>query len=144
MTRPNVAHVHSVFVWFLINPGPNHLSEIKHVWQFLYGTRYLTITAQRSQPIQTFATKISSILPTFFSATDASFGDDVETYWSSAGYIFMLYSMPIDWKATVLRSVTHSTTEAEFYALSAAGVKSQYWNRFCHNIGFTLHNRKAL
>jgi hypothetical protein len=38
----------------------------------------------------------------------------------------MLYGMPIDWKATVLRSVTHSTTEAELYALSAAGVESQY------------------
>jgi hypothetical protein len=53
-------------------------------------------------------------------------GDDVATRRSSAGYVFMLYGMPIDWKATVLRSVTHSTTEAELYALSAAGVESQY------------------
>jgi hypothetical protein len=52
--------------------------------------------------------------------------------------------MPIDWKATVLRSVTRSTTEAELYALSAAGVESQYWDRFCCNIGFTLHTKKAL
>jgi hypothetical protein len=52
--------------------------------------------------------------------------------------------MPIDWKATVLRSVTRSTTEAELYALSAAGVESQYWDRFCRNIGFTLHTKKSL
>jgi hypothetical protein len=56
----------------------------------------------------------------------------------------MLYSMPIDWKATVLRSVTCSTTEAELYALSAAGVKSQYWYQFCRNVGFTLHTKKTL
>jgi hypothetical protein len=56
----------------------------------------------------------------------------------------MLYSMPIAWKATVLQSVTRSTTEAELYALSAAGVESQYWDCFCRNIGFTLHTKKAL
>jgi hypothetical protein len=144
MTRPDVAHVQSVLAWFLINPGPIHLSETKHVWQYLYGNRYLAITAQGSEPTQTFATKINSSLPTFFGAADTSFGDDVETCRPSAGYIFMLYGMPTDWKATVLHSVTRSTTEAELYAFSAAGVKSQYWDRFCHNIGFTLHSKKAL
>jgi hypothetical protein len=44
----------------------------------------------------------------------------------------------------VLRSVTRSTTEAELYALSAAGVESQYWDRFCRNISFTLYTKKAL
>ena len=146
MTRPDVAHAHSVLARFLTNPGPMHLSEIKHVWQYLYGTMYLAISARGGEPIQTFATKVESTtpFPTFFGAADASFGDDVETRRSSAGYIFMLYGMPIDWKATVLRSVTRSTTEAELYALSAAGVESQYWDRFCRNIGFTLHTEKAL
>jgi hypothetical protein len=45
MTRPDVAHTHSVLARFLTNPGPIHLSEIKHVWQYLYGTRYLAISA---------------------------------------------------------------------------------------------------
>ncbi|KAI2477479.1 hypothetical protein Ptr902_11104 [Pyrenophora tritici-repentis] len=144
MTRPDVAHAHSILSRFLINPGPVHLSEIKHVWQYLYGTRYLAISARGGEPTQTFATKINSTLPTFFGAADASFGDDAETRRSSAGYVFILYGMPIDWKATVLRSVTRSTTEAELYALSAAGVESQYWDRFCRNIGFMLHTKKAL
>ncbi|KNG44199.1 reverse transcriptase rna-dependent dna [Stemphylium lycopersici] len=140
MTRPDVAYAHSVLARFLTNPGPIHLSKIKHVWQYLY----LAISARGGEPTQTYATKIDSSLPTFFGAADASFGDDVETRRSSAGYVFMLYGMPIDWKATVLRSVTRSTTEAELYALSAAGVESQYWDRFCRNIGFTLHTKKSL
>ncbi|KAI1663279.1 Pol protein [Pyrenophora tritici-repentis] len=144
MTRPDVAHAHSILSRFLINPGPVHLSEIKHVWQYLYGTRYLAISARGGEPTQTFATKINSTLPTFFGAADASFRDDAETRRSSAGYVFILYGMPIDWKATVLRSVTRSTTEAELYALSAAGVESQYWDRFCRNIGFMLYTKKAL
>jgi hypothetical protein len=147
MTRPDVAHTHSVLARFLINPGPLHLSEIKHVWQYLYGTQYLAIGARGGEPTQTFATKVNSShlsLPTFFGAADASFGDNVETRRSSARYVFMLYGMPIDWKATVLRSFTRSTTEAELYALSAAGVELQYWDRFCSIIGFTLHTKKAL
>jgi hypothetical protein len=118
MTRPDVAHAHSILARFLINPGPVHLSEIKHVWQYLYGTRYLAISARGDEPTQTFATKVNSSLPTFFGAADASFGDDAETRRSSAGYVFILYGMPIDWKAT----------EAELYALSAASVESQYWD----------------
>jgi hypothetical protein len=150
MTRPNVAHAHSVLARFLINSGLIHLSKIKHVWQYLYGTRYLAINAQGGELTQTYATKVNAsatvttTFPTFFGAADASFRDDPETRRLSAGYIFMLYGMPIDWKATVLRSVTRSTTEAELYALSAAGVESQYWDRFCRNIGFTLQTKKAL
>jgi hypothetical protein len=128
MTRPDVAHTHSVLARFLANPGPIQLSEVKHVWQYLHGTMYLAICARGGEPTQTYATKVNSTtpLPTFFGAADALFGDNVETRRSSAGFVFMLYSMPIDWKATVLRSVIRSTTEAELYALSAAGVESQY------------------
>jgi hypothetical protein len=136
--------MHSVLAWFLTKPGPIYFSEIKHVWQYLYNTRYLAISAWGGKPTQTYATKIDATTPIFFGAADASFWDDVETRRSSTGFVFMLYSMPINWKATLLWSVTCSTTEAELYALSAAGVKSQYWDCFCRNIGFTLHNKKAL
>jgi hypothetical protein len=118
MICPDVAHAHSVLAQFLIDPGPIHLSEIKQVWQYLYDTRYLAITAEGGEPTQTFTTKINSSLPTFFSAANEFFGDNVETFRLSAGCIFMLYSMPIDWKTTVLCSVTRSTAEAELYAAS--------------------------
>lgn len=79
MTRPDVAHAHSVLARFLTNLGPTHLSEIKHVWQYLYGTRYLAISARGGEPTQTYATKIDANTPTFFGAADASFGDDIDT-----------------------------------------------------------------
>jgi hypothetical protein len=140
MTRPDVAHAHSVLAGFLTILD-QCTSEIKHVWQYLYGTKYLAISAPGGEPTQTYATKIDSTTPIFFGAADASFGDYVETRRSSAGYVFMLYRMPVDWKATVLRSVTRSTTDAKLYALSATGVKSQFWDRFCRNIGFTPQTR---
>ena len=65
---------------------------------------YLAICARGGEPTQTHATKVdlTTPLPTFFGAADASFGDDVETRRSSTSYVFILYSMPVDWKATVL------------------------------------------
>jgi hypothetical protein len=123
MTRPDVARTHSVLARFLTNLGVVYLSEIKHVWQYLYGTRYLAISARGGEPTQTYATKIDSTLM-FFSAADALFRDNVETRRLSASFVFILYSIPINWKATVLQSVTRSTTEAELYALLAASVES--------------------
>jgi hypothetical protein len=81
MTGPDVAHTHSVLAQFLTHPGPVHLSEVKHVWQYLYGTMYLAICARGGEPTQTYATKVNPTtpLPMFFGAADASFGDNVET-----------------------------------------------------------------
>jgi hypothetical protein len=65
----------------------------------------------------------------FYGALDAAFADDVETRQSSYGYLFKLYGMPVDWKATRQRSVTKSTTEAELIALSATGGEMEWWIR---------------
>jgi hypothetical protein len=55
--------------------------------------------------------------------------DNLETRRSSHGFLFKLYGMPIDWKATVQRSVTKSTTEAKLVALSVAGAEMEWWQR---------------
>ena len=60
---------------------------------------------------------------TFYGAFDAAFADHKETRRSSQGYLFMLFGGLIDWKATLQRSVTRSTTEAELLSLSTAAVE---------------------
>jgi hypothetical protein len=67
--------------------------------------------------------------PIFFGASDAAFADDVETRRSSQGYVFQLFGMTVDWKSTLQRTVTKSTTEAELLALSLAGSEMEEW---CH------------
>ncbi|KAF7577972.1 Dimer-Tnp-hAT domain containing protein [Pyrenophora tritici-repentis] len=64
--------------------------------------------------------------PIFFGASDASFADDVETRRSSQGYVFQLFGMTVDWKSTLQRTVTKSTTEAELLALSLAGSETDF------------------
>jgi hypothetical protein len=70
--------------------------------------------------------------PIFFGASDASFADNPLTRASSDSYLFKLFGMPIDWKATKQRSVTKSTTEAELYALSRSASELIWWNNLFH------------
>ena len=50
----------------------------------------------------------------------------------------MLFGGLIDWKVTLQRSVTRSTTEAELLSISTAAVKIIWWQQFFKAIGFNL------
>jgi len=82
--------------------------------------------------------------PDFFGATDASFADHRNTRKSSQGYIFFLFGGPIDWKATLQRCVTKSTTEAELVAASSAGTELIWWWRLFKDIRFDPDNEQLL
>ncbi|KAI1674084.1 Pol protein [Pyrenophora tritici-repentis] len=134
-TRPDVARAHSILARHLQNPGQKHIYAAQHVWRYLIGTKNLAIRA--SADIQHGITSISTpevaqqeLEPLFYGALDAAFADEPETRRSSQGYLFKLYGLPIDWKATVQRSVTKSTTEAELLSLSLAGSEIEWWQRF--------------
>jgi len=73
---------------------------------------------------------------TFYGASDASFADEPDTLRSSEGYVFLLSSMPIDWKASVQRAVTKSTTEAETVSLGHAATELRAWEFFLHGVRF--------
>ena len=54
------------------------------------------------------------------------------------GYLFKLFSSPINWKLIKGRTVTKSSTEAELLALSATGTELYWWIRFFKNIALDL------
>jgi hypothetical protein len=76
--------------------------------------------------------------PLFFGSSDASYADEPETRRSSQGYAFKFGGLMIDWKSTVQRTVTKSTTESELLALSLAGSQMEEWMRFFAAINLTL------
>jgi hypothetical protein len=141
-TRPDVAQAHSELSRYLQNPGQKHISAAYHVWKYLIGQRHLAIGAHGDQSSRTIYASSSlggaETEPLFYGASDAAFADDLPTRRSSQGYLFVLYGMPIDWKATLQRSVTKSTTEAELLALSTAASELQAWNRLFKHIKFNL------
>jgi hypothetical protein len=132
-TRPDVARAHSVLARHLQNPGQKHVSAVKHVWRYLYGTKHLAIRASEQIAESSSYVWDKSL---FYGASDAAFADDMESRRSSHGYLFKLYGMPIDWKATRQRSVTKSTTEAELIALSVTGREMEWWIQVFRQVKF--------
>jgi hypothetical protein len=147
-TRPDVARAHSVLARHLQNPGQKHMSAARHVWRYLVGSKYLAINAsRRTRDNTTYVSQADNKIGTesiFYGASDAAFADDEATRQSSYGYLFKLYGMCIDWKATRQRCVTKSTTEAELVALSAAGGEMEWWNRVFNHIQFSPDIRPVI
>jgi hypothetical protein len=140
-TRPDIARVHSILARHLQNPGPAHVRAAIHCWRYVIGTKNLAIRAAETiQSHDMYYTKPTEDPnqeePLFYGASDASFTGEPETRRSSQGYLFKLYGMPIDWKATVQRTVTRSTTEAELLALPQAGTEIEERKQFFNHIRF--------
>jgi hypothetical protein len=142
MCRPDVSKPHSILSQFLINPGPKHLSESIRCWRYLAKTATLALEAS-GDPTQLYGAHVHDpssdeiqYEPEFVAASDAAFADHSLTRRSSQGFLFKLFGMSVDWKASLQRTVTKSTTEAELMALSAAASELAWWKRFFKGIGY--------
>ena len=108
----------------LINLSQRHLDAVYQTVEYLYTTknRSLQYNASILEEVIYIAEEQSS-KPPFYAACDASFADDKATRKSSQGYIFYLFGGSIDWKATLQRCVTKSTTEAELVVVSSTSTE---------------------
>ena len=66
--------------------------------------------------------------------SDASHGDDVDTRKGRTGYVF-LSGAAVSWKSGLLETVTHSSCESEYLALSAAGNEAIYLSQMQKELG---------
>lgn len=141
-TRPDLARAHVIHASHLTNPGQAHLESVRRVWRHIVETKYLALQAHAVNEggIQEYLTTPQEYRdPIFFGASDAAFADDVETRQSSQGYIFQLFGMTVDWKSSLQRAVTKSTTEAELLALSLAGSEMEEWCRLFNGLHLKLN-----
>ena len=141
-TRPDLARAHVIHASHLTNPGQAHIDSVRRVWRHIVETKYQALQAQAVDEgeIQEYLSTPQDYRdPIFFGASDAAFADDVETRRSSQGYVFQLFGMTVDWKSTLQRTVTKSTTEAELLALSLAGSEMEEWCRFFKGLSLKLN-----
>ena len=128
-TRADIAFSASKLSEFLTNPSKHHQEAAMRVLQYLAHTKYYTIV---------YDGQIIDPQTVFMASSDASFADDVETRFSSQGYVFKLFEGLIDWKATKQKTVTTSSTEAELLGLTLTGKELLWWKRFFEAIAMDL------
>ncbi|KAL6278174.1 hypothetical protein ACE6H2_021775 [Prunus campanulata] len=109
-TRPDIAFsVHQV-CQFLQNPMVTHFTAVKRILRYLKGTMHFGISYSRG-----------TLNLTAFS--DADWAGDPNDRRSTTGLVVFLGSNPVSWSSKKQQTVSRSSTEAEYRALSTTSAE---------------------
>ena len=105
-TRPDITYTVSILARFSRNPGIPHCNALKHVYAYLKSTRdfWLSFGGNKEQ---------------IFGYSDAD-GMSQEDRHAISGYVFMLNGGAVSWSSKRQDTISLSTTEAEYIALTHA------------------------
>lgn len=116
-TRPDIAYAVGYVSRFMENPQQEHWIAVKRIFRYLQGTKSHGICYQPSGKID------------FCGCSDADWAGDQADRKSTSGYAFMLLGAPISWGSKKQSSVSLSTSEAEYIALSLAIQEGKWIHR---------------
>lgn len=116
-TRPDLSHSVGIVARFMAAPQQNHLEAVKHILRYLKGTINYGILYKSNAPLD------------LHGYTDAAYLDCLEMRRSTGGYLFKLADGPISWSSKRQDTVSDSTTEAEYKALSIGAKEAVYLRR---------------
>ena len=118
-TRPDIANTVRELSKALDSPSPCAYKSMLRTIKFVLDTRSLAI---RIKPIP-FGEELQWEIVAF---SDSDFAGDNETRISVAGFVLYLMGVPISWKSKGMKSVTLSSSEAEYVALSEAAKEVKF------------------
>jgi len=107
ISRPDTTWACNTACKFLQNPGV-HWQLVQRITRYIKGTKHLFLIYNGNLPM---------IVTSF---ADATWADDVDDRKSTGGYLFFIGSSLISWSSKKQKSVSLSTNNAEFAALSEA------------------------
>ena len=107
-TRPDIAFAVGYVSRFMEISHVEHWAAVKHILRYLQETKTHGIRFQPGNKVD------------FRGYSDADWAGDNFDRKSTSGYAFILMSAPISWKSKKQSSVSLSTSEAEYIALSLA------------------------
>ncbi|GKB88886.1 retrovirus-related pol polyprotein from transposon TNT 1-94 [Tanacetum coccineum] len=132
ITRPDVSFAVNKLSQFMHAPTQLHLQALKRVLRYLKGTIHHGL----------FLNQKSAITLTAFS--DSNWGGIKDNSRSTTAYILYLGSNIISWRLARQKSVSRSSTEAEYKALANASVEMMWVQNLLHELGISLHETPTL
>jgi hypothetical protein len=127
-TRPDIAYTVNVLAQFQIQPTMSDLKAAFRVLGYLRKTYNLGLYYQKKDIKLTVFESVtipSDLTPEGYA--DASYGTEKDRK-SRSGYVFFLFGCAVHWMSKRQSTVTLSSTEAEFLALTEA-IKEAVWMR---------------
>ena len=128
VTRPDLTYIASQLARFVSNPGFVHYKAALRV------LIYLRASASRSLVLRPFD---SRPLCAYLDA-------DWATKFSVSGGLIALFAVPIHWWSRTQRSISMSSTEAEYFAACAAAKEILFFRALLLDLGVTLQGPTRL
>ncbi|KAG3230548.1 hypothetical protein PI124_g24354 [Phytophthora idaei] len=113
-TRPDIAYAVGYVSRFVENPQEEHWVAVKRIFRYLQGTKTHGICFKPGDNID------------YRGYSDADWAGDLADRNSTSGYTLMLMGAPVSWGSKKQSSVSLSTSEAEYIALSLA-IQEDKW-----------------
>ncbi|MBW0574515.1 hypothetical protein O181_114230, partial [Austropuccinia psidii MF-1] len=131
-TRPNLSFAVSALSQFLESPGTQHWHTFLHVLNYLKSICSIGLTYCRNnlEP------------PTAYS--DADWGNCRVSRRSVTGYLVTIHKNLIIWKTRKQPTVSLSSAEAEYKALTDLSFKLMWFRQFCKEIGIYTENKPII
>ncbi|KAA1110814.1 hypothetical protein PGT21_050256 [Puccinia graminis f. sp. tritici] len=109
LTRPDISYPVSVLSQHLENPGIQHYRAAEQVFRYLSGTKQVGLVFKKRPSLSISA------------HVDSDWGNCPDTRRSATGYAIITNGQILSWKASRQATVSLSSTEAEYKALSDLG-----------------------
>ncbi|KAJ0545685.1 putative RNA-directed DNA polymerase [Helianthus annuus] len=131
-TRPDVSFAVNKLSQYMHAPTQLHWQALKRVLRYLKGTIYHGLFLNRGSPIQ---------LQAF---TDSDWGGIADGGRSTTAYIIYLGSNIISWRSARQKSVSRSSTEAEYKALANGAAEVSWVQNLLLELGLSLAKSPTL
>ncbi|XP_047258992.1 secreted RxLR effector protein 161-like [Capsicum annuum] len=121
-TRPDIAFTVSKLSQFMHNPRHCHRKVVKQLLCYLHHTCQYGIRIAKAP---------DSRLVVY---SDLDWAGDLEDRTSTSGYVIFMGSTPISWSSKKQRSVSQSSTEAEYRGAAAAVAETNWITNLLHEL----------
>jgi hypothetical protein len=115
-TRPDLAHLVSFVIRFMVGPHEDHLTLVKMILCYVAGTQEHGVRYARGRAEDL----------TLLGFSDSDHDGDVEDSQSTSGILFYLGQSPISWQSQKQKSMSLSSYEVE-YMVSSAAICQAIW-----------------
>ncbi|GKB50005.1 transposable element, partial [Tanacetum coccineum] len=125
-TRPDISFDVNKLSQFMHDPSQTHWQALKRFLRCLKGTLYHGLFLNKKSPME------------FTAFSDSDWGGVSTAGRSTTAYILYLGSKIISWKSAKQKSVSHSSTEAEYKALVNVTAELAWLENLLTELGLTL------
>ena len=122
-TRPDIAQAVGVVSKFCANPTQNHLTAAKRILRYLKATAYLGLSYKKCAD------------GNLIGYSDADWVGDIDDCHSTSGNVFSFACGAVSWLSKKQATVSLSTAEAEYVALSTATQEAIWLRRLLADVG---------